>query len=211
MSRRQERTAEPDIMALLASSDYIRSVFKQKYGNVRSVILERKAERRLALVTVTTALGRSSIYNRLRYDGEDVFRPVGFTEGYGHFHLANGTFEKFRHLLRICGDDEANRYKFGSGPNYRIRVARKALEFLDLPPNLLRHGVHRAVYVAPLAENSAAFLRGDAERLRWYKRPFDQMVDHWRTRWLIPRAERDRSYSGFQKEEWVGITGLKAS
>lgn len=199
------------LMALLASSDYIRSVFKQRYGNVRSVILRRKAEKRLALVTVTSALGRSSIYNRLRYDGTDVFRLLGFTQGYGHFHLANGTFEKFRHLLRICGDDEIDRYKFGSGPNYRIRVARKALEHLDLPSDLLRHGIHRAVYVAPLAENSEAFLRGDAERLRWYKRPFDQMAEHWRTRWLIPRAERDRSYLDFHKEEWTGITGLKAS
>ena len=94
------------LIAMLASSDFIRDVFRTRYGNVKSVILGRKAEARLALVTVTSALGTSSIYNRLRYGGVEVFRQVGFTQGYGHFHLANGTFEKLRHLLRRCGDDE---------------------------------------------------------------------------------------------------------
>ncbi len=196
------------LIALLASSDHIRAVFKQKYGNVKSVILQRRAESRLALVTATSALGRSSIYNRLRYGGVDVFQLVGFTEGYGHFHLANGTFEKLRHLLQTCGDDEGDRYKFGNGPNYRIRVARRALEHLDLPPDLLRHGIHRAVYLSPLAENTAAFLRGEAERLRWYPRPFDEMVEHWRTRWLLPRKARDDSYSVFDKNQWKEIAGL---
>ena len=196
------------LIALLASSDYIRGVFRRKYGNVKSVILRRKAESRLALVTATSALGRSSIYNRLRYGGEELFHPVGFTEGYGHFHLANGTFEKLCALLRTCGDDEGDRYKFGAGPNYRIRVARRALEHLNMPADLLRHGIHRAVYLSPLAENTAAFLRGEAERLRWYPRPFDEMVDCWRTRWLLPRVMRDNSYSEFDKSQWNEIAGL---
>jgi hypothetical protein len=196
------------LVALLASSDFIRGVFKRKYGNVKSLILKRKAENRLALVTVTSALGRSSIYNRLRYEDTDLFQAVGFTEGYGHFHLANGTFEKLRGLLESCGDEEINRCKFGNGPNYRIRVARRALKHLQLPTELLRHGIHRAVYVSPLAENTAAFLRGETERLHWYSRPFNQLAEHWRTRWLLPRASRDQSYAAFKKDEWLHITGL---
>lgn len=197
------------LVAMLAASDYIRSVFSRKYGCVESQILRRSAERRLALITVTSALGRSSIYNRLRYDGVEIFRPVGFTEGYGHFHLANGTFDKLRHLLHLCGDKEAEKYKFGNGPNYRIRMARKALEYLQLSPELLRHGVRRAVYVAPLAENTPAFLRGEANRLRWYSRQFQEMAEYWRTRWLLPRASRDRSYEAFRSEQWVEITGIQ--
>jgi hypothetical protein len=44
-----------------------------------------------------------------------------------------------REYLKLLGDDEVNRFKFGKGPNYRIRVVPKALEHLDLPPALLRH------------------------------------------------------------------------
>jgi hypothetical protein len=197
------------LVALLAASDFVRKVVKGRYGKSRSVILRRKFDGRLALVTATSALGRSSIYNRLRHGEVEVFHPIGFTEGYGHFHLANGTFEKLRQYLRACRDPEIDRYRFGSGPNYRIRVARTALEHLGLPPDLLRHGVKRAVYVAPLATNTAAFLRGDAARLRWYNRPLGDIVAYWRERWLLPRASRDSSYQSFRSETWKKILGLQ--
>jgi hypothetical protein len=195
-------------VALLAASDFVRKVVKERYGKARSIILRRKFDGRLAMVTATSALGRSSIYNRLRHGGVEVFRPVGFTEGYGHFHLANGTYERLRQYLRACGDHEIDRYRFGSGPNYKIRVARKALEHLGLPPDMLRHGVKRAVYVAPLAANTAAFLRGEAKRLQLYKRPLSDIVTYWRERWLLPRASRDDSYQAFRCEQWEKILGL---
>lgn len=196
------------LVALLAASDFVRKIVKTRYGKAKSVILQRKFDGRLAMVTATSALGRSSIYNRLRHNEVEVFQPVGFTEGYGHFHLANGTFEKLRQYMKACRDREIGRYRFGSGPNYRMRVARKALEHLGLPPDMLRHGVKRAVYVAPLAANAAAFLRGEAKRLRWYDRPLGDIVAHWRERWLLPRASRDSSYQAFRSETWKKILGL---
>lgn len=194
-------------VALLAGSDFIRDVFRRRYRTGRSIILGRKSDGRLAMVTATSALGRSSIYNRLRVDGLEVFQPVGFTQGYGHFHVADGTYERLREYLASLRENEVKRYKFGDGPNYRIRVIRKALESLKLPPDLLRHGVRRAVYVAPLAENSAAFLRGESQRLRWYGRSLEEVVGIWRERWLLPRASRDSSYRAFDSEQWSRITG----
>lgn len=195
-------------VSLLVASDFTRHVFKHRYAQTRSLIQERKFDGRLALVTTTGALGRSSVLNRLRFNDEEVFLPVGFTEGYGHFHLANGTFEHIRKYMRICKDDEIERYKFGSGPNYRIRVVRKALEHLHLPPNLLRHGVRRGVYVAPLAKNTAAFLRGDAVKLHWNHRPLEHIVSYWRERWLLPRAFRDASYRDFDSNSWREFLGI---
>jgi hypothetical protein len=197
------------LVALLAASDFIRTVFRKRYCKSRSVILKREFDGRLAMVTATSALGRSSIYNRLTLDGVKVFQPAGFTEGYGHFHLANGTYALLRGYLASLGEEEVNRYKFGSGPNYRIRVVRTALERLGLPADLLRHGIRRAVYVAPLAQNSPAFLRGESDRLQWYGRPFEEVASVWRERWLLPRASRDASYRTFNRESWGAITGGK--
>jgi hypothetical protein len=196
-------------VSLLAASDFTREVFRKRYKGLRSLIRRRAFDGRLALVTTTSALGSSSILNRLRFEERDVFLPVGFTQGYGHFHLANGTFEAVRKYMRVCRDDEIRKYKFGSGPNYRIRVMRKTLEHLHLPAELLKHGVKRGVYVAPLAANATAFLKGEACRLRWYHRPLDKVVDFWKSRWLLPRAERDASYRDFDKELWREIVGLK--
>jgi hypothetical protein len=193
---------------LLAASNFTRELFKERYGKKKSVIRKRSFDGRLALVTTTSALGTSSILNRLRFDSIDVFQPVGFTEGYGHFHLANGTFAKIKAYLTTCNDREALRYKFGNGPNYRIRVVRRALERLNLPPELLRHGVKRGVYVAPLARNTAAFLNGRASRLRWYERPLTGIVTFWRERWLLPRAKRDSSYLAFDANSWRRILEL---
>ncbi len=193
------------LIALMATSDFIREVFRKRYRASCSVIRKREFDGRLAMVTTTSALGRSSIYNRLRFNGQDIFHPVGFTEGYGHFHLANGTYEHLRAYLLSLGDKEVKKYKFGNGPNYRMRVVRTALEHLKLPPDLLRHGVKRGVYVAPLAENSQAFLRGEHERLRWCERPFKEMANLWRERWLLPRASRDSSYREFHTEDWKSI------
>lgn len=195
-------------VSLLAASDFTRSVFQHRYSRKRSVILDKTFDGRLALVTTTTALGRSSILNRLRYDGLDVFQSLGLTEGYGHFHLANGTFKRIREYLKDRGIDEVGRYKFGSGPNYRMRVVRKALEELRLPSSLLKHGVQRGVYVAPLAENTVPFLKGEASRLRWIDRPLDGIVRHWRERWLLPRAMRDLSYLDFKSSSWEKTLGL---
>jgi hypothetical protein len=122
--------------------------------------------------------------------------------------LANGTFKRIREYLEDLGVDEVERYKFGSGPNYRMRVVRKALEHLQLSSSLLKHGVQRGVYVAPLAENTISFLKGETSRLRWFDRPLDGIVQHWRERWLLPRATRDASYLDFKSSSWEKILGL---
>lgn len=195
-------------VGLLAASDFVRQVFRKRYRNSKSEILGRRFDGRLAMVTTASALGRSSIYNRLRLDKVDVFELVGRTEGYGHFHLANGTFEKAKVLLELAGDDEAKKYRFGSGPNYRIRVARRALELLGFPGELLRHGIRREVYVAPLAKNAQAFLRGEASNLMWHHRPLTEIIEFWRDRWLLPRAKRDARYRDFDSHAWRKILGL---
>jgi hypothetical protein len=195
-------------VALLAASDFTRDVFRRRYSGKKSLIRGREFDGRLALVTTTTALGKSSILNRLRLQGKPIFLPLGLTEGYGHFHLANGTFEKIKEFMLECGDKEVEKYKFGNGPNYRIRVVRRALERLQLPPDLLRHGVRRGVYAAPLASNSTAFLRGEASRLSWHHRPLQDIVDNWRERWLLPRAARDHTYKSFRTQEWGNILGI---
>lgn len=196
------------LVALVATSDFVRGVFKKRYTDTRSIIRGRDFDGRLALITATSALGRSSVLNRIKFEGAPVFEEVGLTKGFGHFHLANGTYSGLCKYLSIVQDDEVNRFRFGEGPNYRFRVVRRALEHLGLPPNMLRHGIQRAVYVAPLARNTSAFLRGEYERLQWHPRPVADVIESWRERWMLPRAGRDRSYQSFDKRDWTHILGL---
>ena len=53
------------VTSLIASQE-VASAFEERYGNRAGLISRRQKRARLTLVTVTSALGRSSIYNRLR-------------------------------------------------------------------------------------------------------------------------------------------------
>jgi hypothetical protein len=53
-------------VAMLCASDEVRQAFQRKYGKGESLITGTTADGRLALIATTSALGRSSIYNRLR-------------------------------------------------------------------------------------------------------------------------------------------------
>jgi Domain of unknown function (DUF4338) len=57
------------IACLLKTSDMVR-YFHESYGNTVGVISQQKKRARLAMITTTSALGRSSVYNRLRIGGE---------------------------------------------------------------------------------------------------------------------------------------------
>ena len=67
------------LIALLATSREVQQAFRRRYGGERAFISRKALDGRLALLTTTSALGRSSLYNRLQFGGEPVFQGVGFT------------------------------------------------------------------------------------------------------------------------------------
>jgi hypothetical protein len=187
------------IAMLLASTD-VRDAFKRKYRGGESLITDRKFDGRLALVTTTSALGRSSIYNRLRIDGELLLESVGFTAGSGEFHFANGLYAELIAYAREHLEPTAKHGRWGNGWRNRREVVRRSLLHLGLPPEMVYHGVERELFVAPLATNTRSFLRGEHERLRWRTRRVEDLFESFRERWLLPRASRDGSYRDFDRE-----------
>lgn len=188
------------LVALLTASDEVREVFRQRYAGQASVIKRAVREPHLVLLTTTSALGRSSLYNRLSINSRQIFISLGFTAGWGHFHFSNGTFEQVKDYLREVGDPVVGQYKYGGGPNWRLRVVKRCLAHLGLSPELLRHGIRREVFVVPLAANAREFLRGEESDPAYYKMPKDWLFDYFRHRWLLPRADRDRRYQNFDRE-----------
>jgi hypothetical protein len=77
-------------------------------------------------------MGRSSVYNRLRLDGVQYLKQIGYTSGWGHFHIHDKLYEKLRDYLRVIGHHYADSHGYGEGPNWRFRTTRTALEALGL-------------------------------------------------------------------------------
>lgn len=197
------------LVASLIASREVASAFEERYGSRAGLISREQKRARLTLVTVTSALGRSSIYNRLRLmksapgqSGQPAVEllKLGTTTGYGHFQITDELFAQLRTVLQEDGHTYADGHQFGDGPNWRIRVARQALQALGLEPDdVLKHGIRREVYAMPIATNSRAFLAGRAGTPEFDYMSVDEISALVRTRWLVPRSERRPGYREFRR------------
>lgn len=190
------------LVALLALSTCVEMAFMRKYDGRKSIISGHRQDGRLALLTTTSALGRSSLYNRLRRNGRALFESVGYTCGSGEFHFSNGLYEELRELASERCDPTAKHRLWGTGFRNRRELVRKALPLLGLPQQFSYHGVERQVFVAPLAENSKEFLRGEEQDLMRFKQSPEELFSWFRDRWLLPRAARDSRYREFDPAEY---------
>ena len=191
------------LVALLAASNEVRTAFSRKYRDRTSVIGGRRDSARLAMITTTSALGRSSLYNRLRFEGETVFRPTGYTAGSGDFQFLNGLYGELRNYADQYLTATAKHGRWGKGFRNRRELVRKVLGDIGLSVDWLYHGVQRQVFLVPTARNSEAFLRGEAERLRYWDRPAHDLFEHFRERWLLPRLRSFDGHQGFSRDSYA--------
>ena len=189
------------LIAALMTSLEVKKAYERKYLGSESVIRKKKHRARLVLLTTTSALGRSSIYNRLSLPDGPRFLRIGKTRGFGHFHLSGEIFEALRRHLEATGHPYASGHRFGMGPNWKLRVVRAALEDIGIDGNsILKHGIEREVYSIPLAQNWQKILLGSNKNIRSLASPAPEIADFCLNRWMIPRAKRDDSYKDFDPE-----------
>ena len=186
------------MVAALMGSQEVQNAYERKYLGKKGIISQQSNHARLVLLTTTSALGRSSLYNRLVVPGGIRFSRIGETKGFGHFHISGDIFKAMRAYLEEQGHPYARGNRFGMGPNWKIRVIRAALDRLGVDGNgILKHGIRREVYAAPLADNFRNVLLGRQENVRSKALPASEISDYCRSRWIVPRAGRDDTYKGF--------------
>jgi hypothetical protein len=186
------------LIAALMGSKEVKRAYERKYLGRQAIISQKEHKARLALITTTSAMGRSSLYNRLIIPDGPRFIRIGETRGFGHFHLSGEIFELMRKYLETLGHPYATGNRFGMGPNWKIRVARTALEKIGLDADdILNHGIAREVYAVPLALNWQEILLGKQKIFRSCALPASQIMQFCLNRWILPRASRDERYKSF--------------
>ncbi|MEQ8842549.1 MAG: DUF4338 domain-containing protein [Acidimicrobiales bacterium] len=195
------------LVALLMLSNETRTFLANKYRGNTTEIAGLVKDPTPALITTSSALGRSSVYNRVTYRGTKMLHSVGFTEGYGHFQFSGDLFEELRSYARRVAEGDVNQAgrhqsnRFGKGPNWRFRVIRNALELLEVDEQLLQHNVRREVFLAPVAHNWDSYLRGDEDELDEFDLPTAQLAEYYRERWAVGRAERKPAFRFWDRTE----------
>ena len=88
----------------------------------------------------------------------------------------------------------------GEGASPRLRMTREGLTIIGVPQDLvLKHNCPRLIYGVRLATNAFEYLRGETARPEYIlsrqnsKEGTRAIVDHWLTRWLLPRSRREES------------------
>lgn len=190
------------MIACLIRTREVRDHFAQKYAKTKGIISGKRKHAQLVFVTTSSALGRSSLYNRLVLGGQRYFKSIGFTSGWGHFHVPDSLFKAIRQYLELKGHQYAGNHRFGEGPNWRLRAIRHTLSSLSLNPNLLRHGISREVFISEIASNGKRYLTGKVKQLQ-YRRLLSvaEVAQLSRDRWIIPRSMKRTEYSHWKKDD----------
>lgn len=191
------------LVAMLLTSDEVRKAFHRKYRGQVSLINQRTFDGRLVLITTTSALGRSSIYNRVNFNGRTLFNRLGYTSGSGEFHFSNGLYADLRSFAERHCQPTAKQDRWGNGFRSRREVVRKVLPLLGLPRDLIYHKIKREVFAIPLGSNTRSFLRGENERVQWYHMSSMEIFEYFKDRWLIRRVMWDSSYSMFNPSDYA--------
>lgn len=196
------------LIASLTAAQEIKEEFRKRYAYKEGLISKRIKDSHLVLITTTSALGRSSVYNRLRLPGIVDFIRIGTTDGWGHFMVSDELFRQVRAVLQANGDSYFDNYEFGQGPNWRLRALRKACQILGVDENLLRHGIKREVYAIPLANNWREILLGKDKTPEYESRSASEIAMVALRRWVIPRSERTSGWAySTRQNTWDALTG----
>ena len=186
------------LVALAAASNEVREAYRRKYTGRKTEMEERIIPAHLVALTTTSAFGRSSIYNRLTYRGEVIAYSLGYTEGYGSFHLLR-LYPQFRAFLEAQGI--STRGGYGTGPRRKWQTMVKALGRLGFSSDLLKHGLRREAFLFPLIHNLKEYMTGESNTPLFRDLPFQDLVNYWRERWLWGRAHRVDGWRTWRRSE----------
>ncbi len=196
------------MVACLIRTRQIYDEFTRTYGSTVGIISGKAKRARLLTVTTSSSMGRSSVYNRLKLDNILYFEPIGYTHGWGHFHISDDLFIELRGYLRSIGHKYADQHCFGQGPNWRLRTTRAALKALGFKDELLRHGIQRQVFICNLALNATKILRNGKGRPDLSTLlTAQQVADLALERWILPRAQRRPDYRTWSRSDVVRLLG----
>lgn len=175
------------LCAGLVASDSVCQAYWRQYAGKKTEMQGASIQQPLAAITTTSAFGRSSMYNRLKYKDRLLAEPIGYTLGYGTLHLEH-LYGNIRSYLEMTG--EYNNGGFGSGPKARWQNLAIAMQKLGLNGrSLLRHGVQREVFLYRLVDDlgtgMAGGVFGNSQSLST-----KSYSDYWLERWALPRAAR---------------------
>ncbi|MDI6768660.1 MAG: DUF4338 domain-containing protein [Anaerolineales bacterium] len=186
------------LVAMAVCANEVREAYRLIYNGRVTEMEKRVLPAHLVALTTTSAFGRSSIYNRLKYKGHLLAESLGLTNGYGNFHLQR-LYPLFKEYLESIGVDTKGGY--GTGPKRSWQLMRLALDRLDISADLLKHGIQREAFLFRLVDNLGEYMCGNTQNPGYKELPFADLATHWQERYLLPRSERVDGWHRWDRQD----------
>lgn len=186
------------MVALSMTSNQVRKAYKEKYNNKVTILKNRVLPNNLLFITTTSAYGKSSMYDRLKYNGERVGDYIGYTAGQGTFHIPEELYIECLEFLKQKDIDVTRGY--GTGPSRKLELLRKAFKFLKISAYSY-HNIKRGVYLFSNVEN-LRYVISENQKPKYYNRPFNNLANYWLERYCIPRSNRMDTYKHFNANDY---------
>jgi hypothetical protein len=190
------------MVALSLTSNELRKAYRAKYDGVTTILEGRTIEPHLLFITTTSAFGKSSIYNRLKYKEELVAQSLGYTKGSGTFHVSQELYSEMQTFLKRRNVDVNT--TFGYGPSRKIRLLDKAFSLLNLD-EYHYHNIMREYFLFPIAKNLENVIKKGVRPI-YFQRQLCDLTKFWRERWAIPRSIRDASWKAYDAKSFLTST-----
>ncbi len=171
-------------------SNEVRELYRRRYIN-RLSMFRKRILTDIVLIITTGAFGENSPqYKGITFDGKKHFRFIGHTRGYSTFQIPPAVYDKIKKF--VCTDEKSHNPTIEGGANAKLRMLRYAARELRIDEECLVFSGHkRAIYVAPLAFNWREFLHGKTKRIEYYNLPLKELIEEWKSRWLVKRIRSD--------------------
>lgn len=192
------------MVALTLSSNEIRHAYKRKYENIVTIMEKRKLNANLLFITTTSAFGKSSLYDRLKYNDEVIAQSLGYTRGAGTFHIPEYLYREILAFLEGEGID--TRTTYGYGPSRKIKLLDTAFKMLGIS-EFHYHGIKREYFLFSHVKNLREVITLGQKPI-WFDRPFDDLIEFWKQRWAIPRSQNTNKWREFSTKEFFRRTEL---
>jgi len=186
------------LVALAVASNQVRDDYRRVYAERKTEMEGRVLPSHLVALTTTSAFGRSSIYNRLKYRNMTIAESLGYTNGYGNFHLQR-LYPIFKQYLAAEGISTQGGY--GTGPKRSWQIIRQTLDRIGISGDILKHGIKREAFLFRLIDNLEDYLEGKPGTPVYRDLPFENLADYWNERWLIGRSERVDGWHKWESQE----------
>lgn len=190
------------LIASLLFSNQIRKDFYHKYNGLTSLISGKVHSGDLVLITTLSALGKSSMYDRIKLPNGQKYISIGYSEGYGEFHFNGEIYKKMTDLVLRYRPPSIKKEAWGEGFRNKREVIQKALSILEISLKYNKHGIKREQFIIPLAKNYQAVLCQN-KKPHYYNTPFYEVTEYMKKRWIIPRAQRNLEYKKWRNEDYI--------